>query len=368
MRICIDLDGAIASLREEGQSYEDVKPVPGAIEKLKELKRNGHYIMIQTARHMKTCNGNQPLILARIGKITLDWLDKYKIPFDEISFGKPWADVYIDDNAFRFKKWSDIAGDGLNLPISQEKKMKQKTSTEKINFVIAMAGKGKRFIDAGYITPKPLIKAKGKTLLQWGVDSLPLDMCDKLIFVGLEEHERDYNISGKIKEWYGDKADLKFIFLSEVTGGQAETVLKAKPFLDPEKPLLIYNIDTYFDSKSLRENLKKEEVSVLGAFKADSDKFSFAKLNEKDYVIEVAEKIPISSNALTGLYHFAKAKDFIQVAEEHIKNDKKTKGEFYVAPMYNDLIKKEKKFILDFCDKHYIFGTPEQLRDFENEG
>ena len=125
MRICIDLDGVIAELKKENESYSDVKPIKGAVEKIKKLKENGHYIIIYTARHMKTCDGNVSKVLARIGRITLDWLEKYQVPYDEIVFGKPWADIYIDDNGFRFKNWDEINDDGNNLPISNEKKLRE---------------------------------------------------------------------------------------------------------------------------------------------------------------------------------------------------------------------------------------------------
>lgn len=120
MRICIDLDGVICELRKNNEKYEDLKPIPGAIEKIKELKRNGHYIIIYTARRMKTHTSNVGKIIADIGLITLEWLKKYNIEYDEIYFGKPWADVYIDDNAYRFINWSCIEGNAQNLPKSQE--------------------------------------------------------------------------------------------------------------------------------------------------------------------------------------------------------------------------------------------------------
>lgn len=122
MRICIDLDGVICGLKGPQQTYADVQPLPGAVAKLKRLKENGHCIIIFTARHMKTCNGNVHKVLARIGKITLEWLDRHQIAYDEIVFGKPWADVYIDDNAFRFDAWDQIADDGADLPTSHEKR------------------------------------------------------------------------------------------------------------------------------------------------------------------------------------------------------------------------------------------------------
>lgn len=125
-RICIDLDGVIADFKKEGETYNDVLPIHGAIEKLGELKKNGYYIIIQTARHMKTCESNLGRVNAKITKITLEWLDKYQVPYDEIYFGKPWAHIYIDDNAFRFSNWDLVEGDGSTFPMNNELKCKTK--------------------------------------------------------------------------------------------------------------------------------------------------------------------------------------------------------------------------------------------------
>jgi capsule biosynthesis phosphatase len=123
-RICIDLDGVVAELKQPGQGYADVAPVPGARDKLRTLRAAGHYIILFTARHMKPAPGTPPA-LARVGQVTLQWLERHDIPYDEIHFGKPWADVYIDDNALRFATWDAIAGDGSNLPVSHEKELKR---------------------------------------------------------------------------------------------------------------------------------------------------------------------------------------------------------------------------------------------------
>lgn len=120
MRICIDLDGVICQLKKTEETYNDLFPVDGAIEKIKSLKKEGHYIIIYTARRMKTHSANTAKVIADIGKTTLDWLAKY----DEIMFGKPWADIYIDDNAFRFTSWDEISSDGASLPMSHEKKVR----------------------------------------------------------------------------------------------------------------------------------------------------------------------------------------------------------------------------------------------------
>jgi capsule biosynthesis phosphatase len=121
MRICIDFDGVICQLKNSDlESYENLKPMPGAVEKLTQLKQSGHYLIIYTARRMKTHQGNLGAVIADIGRITIDWLDKNQVPYDEIYFGKPWADIYIDDNAYRFQAWAEINDDASNLPSSSE--------------------------------------------------------------------------------------------------------------------------------------------------------------------------------------------------------------------------------------------------------
>jgi capsule biosynthesis phosphatase len=121
MKICIDIDGVLCELRKPDQTYAGLQPVRGAVEKMKSLKQAGHYLILCTARHMATCNSNVGLVVARQGKILLDWLAKNEIPYDEIWFGKPHADVYLDDNGFRFTNWNEISADGGNLPLSREK-------------------------------------------------------------------------------------------------------------------------------------------------------------------------------------------------------------------------------------------------------
>jgi capsule biosynthesis phosphatase len=128
VRICIDLDGVICQLRRPGQDYADLQPVPGAIEKLRALRVAGHYIIVSTARHMKTCSGNVGQVVARQGAVTLNWLARHEIEYDEIHFGKPHADVYIDDNAVRFESWEAIDGEGKSLPVSKEKQLAEPRS------------------------------------------------------------------------------------------------------------------------------------------------------------------------------------------------------------------------------------------------
>lgn len=106
-RLCVDLDGTICKNKESGQSYEDVDPIPGAIESLWKLKEMGFDIVIHTARNMGTCNNNIAKVTARQAPIITEWCKKHNCPYDELLFGKPHVDFIIDDKAIEFTNWED---------------------------------------------------------------------------------------------------------------------------------------------------------------------------------------------------------------------------------------------------------------------
>ena len=68
MRIVFDLDGVICELKKPSESYADVIPKNDVIEKMRDLKEDGHYLIIHTGRHMRTCDGDVSKVIEKIGK------------------------------------------------------------------------------------------------------------------------------------------------------------------------------------------------------------------------------------------------------------------------------------------------------------
>jgi capsule biosynthesis phosphatase len=102
-RFCFDIDNTLLSYPDIVGDYTTVRPINRNVNFVKALHKQGHTIILYTARRMKTHNGNVGKVQADIAKITIDSLNKYHIPYDELYFGKPYADFYIDDlaiNAF----------------------------------------------------------------------------------------------------------------------------------------------------------------------------------------------------------------------------------------------------------------------------
>jgi capsule biosynthesis phosphatase len=99
LRVCFDLDNTLVTFPKIKNDYTSVVPIPENITFLQYLKHLGHTIIIYTARRMKTHTGNTGKIMRDIGKCTFDTLEQFNIPYDELYFGKPNADIYIDDLA-----------------------------------------------------------------------------------------------------------------------------------------------------------------------------------------------------------------------------------------------------------------------------
>lgn len=113
--IVMDLDGTLCPIKKPDERYEELPPKADVLEKLKEYRAQGFNIIIQTARNMRTYEGNVGRINANTAKVVFAWLDRHGVPYDEVYFGKPWqgkGGFYVDDKAIRPDEF-------LNLPYEE---------------------------------------------------------------------------------------------------------------------------------------------------------------------------------------------------------------------------------------------------------
>jgi dTDP-glucose pyrophosphorylase len=238
-----------------------------------------------------------------------------------------------------------------------------------MNIVIPMAGRGSRFQVAGYSLPKPLIDVMGKPMIEVVVDNIGLK--GHYIFLVLAEHEEQYKVTEKLHCICGKNATT-VILVDQVTQGAACTVLLAKDEIDNKKPLFIANSDQWMDwspahfKRYMKE--KKADGGIL-TFLADDPKWSFAKVDYlTNRVLEVAEKKVISNVATVGAYYFAKGSEFVAAAEDMIAKDMRVNGEFYVCPVYNQMIAAGKTILNYPIPEMWGLGTPADLtRYLENK-
>jgi mannose-6-phosphate isomerase-like protein (cupin superfamily) len=89
MTYCFDIDGVICT--DTGGDYKKAAPIVNTIDRINDLYDKGQKIVLMTARGTTT---------------KIDWreatekqLKKWGVKYHELIFGKPYADLYIDDKA-----------------------------------------------------------------------------------------------------------------------------------------------------------------------------------------------------------------------------------------------------------------------------
>jgi UDP-N-acetylglucosamine diphosphorylase / glucose-1-phosphate thymidylyltransferase / UDP-N-acetylgalactosamine diphosphorylase / glucosamine-1-phosphate N-acetyltransferase / galactosamine-1-phosphate N-acetyltransferase len=226
-----------------------------------------------------------------------------------------------------------------------------------------MAGRGSRYANAGYSTPKPLIEIKGKPMLYHAFQSVKDVQYEKVIFIALREHEERYGVHELIKNKIVREFEL--VLLDDITEGQLCTVLKATPLVQPNQSILIAAADSYIESNIAEELKNCDADGLISVTNLAGEQWSFAKTNAKGEVVEVAEKKRISDYASTGIYYFKNRIKFEQLATELIQNKETTKGEYYIMPMYNKLIAEGAHIVLSHAKAMWDMGTPEAKMKFE---
>ena len=118
LTLIFDIDGTICPIKRKDENYEDLRPFKNIVEKIRMYHDNGAKIILFTSRNMNSYNGNIGLINVHTAKILLNWLDKWKIPYDEIIYGKPWPGhmgYYVDDRAIRPNEFLENNLDELEI-------------------------------------------------------------------------------------------------------------------------------------------------------------------------------------------------------------------------------------------------------------
>ncbi len=123
--IVIDLDGTLCRPKEEDQEYLDVEPREEVVQKLREYRGQGFYVIVMSSRNMRTFEGNVGKINAVTLKTILQWLDKHQVPYDEVYVGKPWCGTngfYVDDRAIRPDEFARLSKEEIDKLIGDHNK------------------------------------------------------------------------------------------------------------------------------------------------------------------------------------------------------------------------------------------------------
>ncbi|SHN51164.1 MobA-like NTP transferase domain-containing protein [Butyrivibrio hungatei DSM 14810] len=232
-----------------------------------------------------------------------------------------------------------------------------------LNIVVPMAGRGSRFADAGYVNPKPLIDVNGRAMIELVADNIRPKDDFRFIFICQREHMERF----PLEDMLGKAAPgCEIIPIDYVTEGAACTVLLAEKFIDNDDALMIANSDQYVDI-DINDYLAKIKGydGLIMTMPANHPKWSYIRYTDEGLVTEVREKEVISDQATVGIYNYSHGKDFVKYAHQMIDKNIRVNNEFYVAPVYNEMIADGGRITyFDIGEKMHGLGTPEDLNLF----
>ena len=206
------------------------------------------------------------------------------------------------------------------------------------NIVLPIAGRGSRFADAGYTLPKPLIPVHGVPMIEVVVNNIRPSTPHQFIFVALQEHLDHLGMRETLRRI---APGCHIIPVRAVTEGAACTVLLARDLINNAQPLMMANSDQWvdFDVDDYLQTMEKSGAAgLIMTMRADHPKWSYVGFGADGSVNRVVEKQVISNEATVGIYNFRSGADFVRGADAMIAKNLRVNNEFYVAPVYNELI------------------------------
>lgn len=240
--------------------------------------------------------------------------------------------------------------------------------------LIPAAGSGKRFSDAGYLLPKPLIPVSGLPMIAKACESLPKP--DKWVFLLRKEHLEKSDLAEVLGHHFNP---LKIISVDHLTEGQASTCALGFSELNDDDSVLVApcdnavvcNKDGY---QKLLEDLRVDAVIWTfrnnATVKRNPQMYGWVEVNSTNKALRVSCKKPVSDNpicdhAIIGTFYFRRALDLKEGYQNLVSKNRRINGEFYVDELMNELIEKGLHVVVFEVDQYICWGTPDDLKTYE---
>lgn len=156
----------------------------------------------------------------------------------------------------------------------------------------------------------------------------------------------------------------------ELSQGSACTALLAACQLKQDAELIIISANELVDldlAEVIEEFRNRKLDGGTLTFRSVHPRYSYVRLNEQGFVTEAAQREPISFYATAGIFWFAKTSCFVEGAKNIIRKDAHVDGSYFVAPIFNELVLRQKKIGVKELDttKYFPLKTEQQVEQFE---
>lgn len=241
-----------------------------------------------------------------------------------------------------------------------------------LQIVVPAAGEGRRYAEAGYNVPKPLVPVAGVPMVVRAVRDLPA--AERVVFVVRAEHVRDYQIDEQLEQHF---PGCRIVTVEGVTEGQACTVRLAADALRPDWRVIVAACDnTHVYARQLHAWLMAEtDVDCLiWTYRGDTrvlvapEQHGWVRV-DGERVVEVSCKRPISETPLedhvvSGFFSFRYARQMIAAIDAMVEADVRVGGEFYMDTVPNLMVAQGLDVRVFEVEKYIGWGTPRDLDDF----
>lgn len=234
-----------------------------------------------------------------------------------------------------------------------------------INVLLPSMGSSSFFKDNYF--PKPLYEISGKTMLELVVENYSDIELQNYIFIFSEDDCVKFHLD-KSAQILSPLS--KVIKLKKQTAGALCTCLMAIDYINNDTPLIIANSDQIINvdySKVIDYFESIDADAGLITFPSIHPRWSYGR-KDGNYIVEVAEKRPISRNAIAGFYYYRKGSDFIKAAQNAIMKKNSTDGRYYISASMNEIILMGKKIgYYDIEKEQYkSFYSPAKIKEYED--
>ncbi len=222
--------------------------------------------------------------------------------------------------------------------------------------IIPLAGFGTRLRPHTYSRPKPLINVAGKPVLGHLLDKLQDLPIDEYIFIVGYLGDQ---IEAYVRENYGDKPSR--YFEQKELNGQSPAIYLAKEAI--EGPVLILFVDTIFETDlGFLADTDAEAVAFVKEVE-DPRRFGVAAVNEEGIVTHFVEKPDSMENrlAVIGMYYIRDSAAMLDAIETQMREDRQTKGEYYLADAFQIMVDRGTKFRVAEVDEWLDAGTADAV-------
>jgi NDP-sugar pyrophosphorylase family protein len=242
-----------------------------------------------------------------------------------------------------------------------------------MHIIIPMSGIGKRFIDAGYIIPKPLIIVENKPIIQHIVELFPGN--NKFTFICNDEHLKTTNMRSILKNIIPNCN----IFEVSINNrkGPVDAVLQAIELIDDTEEIIVSYCDfgTKWDFELFKKNIYKTNADgAIACYKGfhphmlGNDNYAFIRENNM-FMTQIQEKKPFTDNkmdefASNGTYYFKSGYIVKKYFKQLIDLNISINNEFYVSMVYNLLVQNSLKVLIFEIEKMLQWGTPTDLEEY----